>query len=359
MASYNDEISLFDMASFVLRRRRLILVTMFTGALLALVSALRTPLEYTATASFVANSGEQPGLSTAAALAQQFGVSIPRMGSPERSPPFYQDLIYSREILGGVVKSGVEVITDTGVAMVDLAEHFEIEGATPEEEAALIQRHLATSVVSSSVARETGVITVNVRTDDPKLSAGISRKLVDLIEAFDVETRQSQASAERNFDKERLGELQREIMIVEDSLKAFLVENRQFSNSPQLIFEHDRLERQVVMRQSLVTAMAQAYEQARIDEVRNTPVITVIDQPESPALPDPRGRLRKLLLGLTLGMVVGLGLACIRELNERAKTKDSRAYGEFREALRDVKKDLFSLRHSSRRPGVSPTDSKG
>ena len=45
-------------------------------------------------------------------------------------------------------------------------------------------------------------------------------------------------------------------------MKAFLVENRQFSNSPQLIFEHDRLERQVTMRQELVTAMAQAYEQA-------------------------------------------------------------------------------------------------
>ncbi len=47
------------------------------------------------------------------------------------------------------------------------------------------------------------------------------------------------------------------------------------------LFEHDRLERPVSMRQELVTAMAQAYEQARVDEVRNTPVITVIDQPES------------------------------------------------------------------------------
>ena len=47
------------------------------------------------------------------------------------------------------------------------------------------------------------------------------------------------------------------------------------------IFGHDRLERQVSVRQELVTAMAQAYEQARVDEVRNAPVITVIDQPES------------------------------------------------------------------------------
>ena len=83
------------------------------------------------------------------------------------------------------------------------------------------------------------------------------------------------------------------------------------ANSPQLTFENDRLERQVFMRQELVTAMAQAYEQARIDEVRNTPLITVIDRPEPAALPDPRWLL-EIVLGLSLGMMVGFGLAFVR-----------------------------------------------
>ncbi len=144
--------------------------------------------------------------------------------------------------------------------------------------------------------------------------------------------------------------------IAEDSLKAFLVENRQFANSPQLAFEHDRLQRQVVMRQELVTAMAQAYEQARIDEVRNLPVITVIDQPEPPALPDPRGRLLKLLLGVILGLMAGVALAFIREFGEQAKNEESEAYGEFQQVLKDVKRDLFGLRRSTR-PATSPTDS--
>lgn len=356
LAPYDDEISLLDVASLLLRRRRLVLVATVAGAFLALVAALRSPLEYTATASFLPNAGEQGGFSGAAGLAQQFGFSIPRSGNAERSPEFYQDLLQSREILDGVVSSGVEVVTAAGVTTVDLAEHFEIEGETPEERNVRTRRHLAAGVISVSVARETGVVTVSVRTDEPELSAAIGRRLVDLIVAFDVQTRQSQASAERGFAEERLWQLRGEILIAEDSLKVFLVENRQFSNSPQLTFEHDRLQRQVVMRQELVTAMAQAYEQARIDEVRNTPVITVIDQPESPALPDPRGRLRKLLLGLTLGIVVGFGLAFIREFGERAKTEESRAYGEFREVLKDVKRDLFGLRRS-RRPDPSPVDS--
>jgi len=101
------------------------------------------------------------------------------------------------------------------------------------------------------------------------------------------------------------------------------------------------------MRQELVTAMAQAYEQARIDEVRNTPLITVIDQPVPPALPEPRGWLLKFLLGLILGLLTGSVLAFIREFGERAKTEENRAYDEFRAVVQDARKDFFGLRRSS------------
>ena len=198
-ASYDDEISFLEVASVVLRRRRPILVSTFAGALLALVVALRSPLEYTATASFLPHGGDQGGLSGVSGLAQQFGFSIPRSGNAERSPEFYQDLLQSREILTGVVRPGVEVVTTTGVTRVELGEHFKIQGETPEERNARTRRHLAEDVLSVSVGRETGVVRLSVRTDDPGLSAAIGRRLLDLISTFDVETRQSQASAERDF----------------------------------------------------------------------------------------------------------------------------------------------------------------
>jgi uncharacterized protein involved in exopolysaccharide biosynthesis len=339
------ETSLLDLVSILLRRRRLILVSTFAGALVALVVALRTPLEYTATTSFLPNVGEQQGgLSGVSSLAQQFGLSIPRSGGASRSPEFYDDLLQSREILDGLVKSGVEVVTAAGVTRVDLVEHFEIGGETPQERNTWTRRRLAGDVISVAINRETAVVTVSVRTDDPGLSAAIGRKLLDLISAFDSETRQSQATAEREFAGERLGQLQRELTVAENALLAFEIENRQWSGSPQLTIDYDRLQRRVVMRQELVTAMAQAHEQARIDEVRNVPVFTIIDQPESPAVPNRRGRLRTLFMGLVIGLMVGFGLAVMREFGERAKSEQSEAYGEFQEALKDVKGNLFGLR---------------
>jgi uncharacterized protein involved in exopolysaccharide biosynthesis len=354
--SKGDEISLLDIASFVLRQRRVLLAATFVGALIALVSALRMPLEYTATSSFLPHGGDAGGISGVIGVAQQFGLSVPRSsGGAERSSEFYRDLLQSREILDKMIEQDVEMATDGGLTNVDVAEYFGIEGKTAAEQMALTRRHLIGSVISVTIARVTRVITMGIRTDDPEFSAAIANRLLDLITEFDVGTRQSQASAERRFAQERLGQLQEEIMIAEDSLKAFLVDNRQFLNSPQLTFEHDHLQRQVSMRQELVTAMAQAYEQARVDEVRNLPIITVIDQPEPPALPDGRGRRRKVLLGLILGAVAGLCLAFVREFGERARTEESRDYREFRGTLRDVQADLFGIRRSHK-PEPSPVD---
>jgi uncharacterized protein involved in exopolysaccharide biosynthesis len=350
---YGDEISLFEVASFVVRRRRVVVLSLLVGVLLTLPIALTTTLEYRASASFVSHGGEQGGLAGASALAAQFGFSVPRSGGSERSPEFYRDLLESREILDGLVRDGVRVVTTTEETTVDLADHFEIKEGNSAERGELTRRHLADHVVEVSIGRETGIVSLGVQTDDAALSAAIAWALLDLISAFDLETRQSEASAERIFAEERLQQLQRELATVEDSLRAFLDENRQFGNSSQLTFQHDRLQRRVGMRQELVTGMAQAFEQARIEEVRNTPVVTVIDEPEVPALPEPRGRVLKLLLGAILGTMAGFGVAFVVEYGARAESEKNQEYGEFRTLLRDARTDFFDLRRSRRPPPVT------
>ncbi len=354
-AEYEDEVSILDMASVFLRQRRTIAVWTVVGALIALVGALRTPVEFTASASFLPHGGDQGGLSGAAGLAAQFGFSVPRSGGAERSPQFYQDLIQSREIMDALVESGVEVPSPSGPNTIDLVEHFHIQGETTAERAARMRLRLLAGIVSVNLGRETGVVSLNITTDDRELSAAIGVRLLQLISIFDVETRQSQAAAERAFAEERLEQLQGELTIAEDQLQSFLDENRQFSNSPQLTFVHDRLQRRVVMRQELFTAMAQAYEQARIDEVRNTPVITLIDHPEAPAIPNARGRLLKLFLGLIVGMMVGSGFGFVLEYGERQRRDESESYSEFRQAMKDARTDLFGLRKASWTRADSPS----
>jgi hypothetical protein len=63
--------------------------------------------------------------------------------------------------------------------------------------------------------------------------------------------------------------------------------------------------------------------------------------------------LPRILLGLALGMLVGMGLAYVWEVSERAKGGSVEGFGEFQEALKDAKTDFFGLRRFSRRASTS------
>ena len=67
------------------------------------------------------------------------------------------------------------------------------------------------------------------------------------------------------------------------------------------------------MRQQLYTSLAQAYAQARIEAVRDNPSVVVLESPEAPADPQPRGLLKSVVLALMAGLFLGVLLAFLRE----------------------------------------------
>ncbi len=306
----DDEISLVEVATLLLAQRRTILGVTTVFVLLSVVFALIKPTEYTSTGSFVPESSEGAP-SGALALAAQFGVSLGGAGS-ERSPQFYADLITSNEILRQtVVSEYASTLSEDGTGVIDLVAYYEL-GEEDRGEAIEEAMEELEDDLSVSVGRETSIVSVSITTTDATLSRDIAAEILRLVNGFDLTSRQSQASAERAFSGERLDAATAELREAERVLRDFLMENRVFTNSPQLQFEFDRLQRDVAMRQEIVTSLAQAYEAARIDEVRNTPVLTRIETPRAPAMHDPKGRVLIVLLGGILGMMVAIPTALIR-----------------------------------------------
>jgi uncharacterized protein involved in exopolysaccharide biosynthesis len=144
------------------------------------------------------------------------------------------------------------------------------------------------------------------------VSFEVANRLLEGVNKFNLVTRQSQAGEERRFTEERLTAARASLRVAEDRLERFLRANRQLG-SPGLIFERDRLQREVTLQQQVVVGLAQAHEDARIREVRDTPVITVIERPTLAAEPDPRGRLVILMSGTLIAFFVGILAALMRD----------------------------------------------
>jgi len=321
----------------LLRRSKTILVVGVVGFALSLaVALLRRPI-YAASFSFLPQSTQDQARAGLASLAGQFGIPLGSLGGASQPPQLYADVLETREVLGALASDSFQVTLSSGKRG-PLTEFLRIGDSD-----AMIRRErtfqtLRTRIVLTGVAaRTTGVVNVTVRTASPRVSLEIAQRLIDGLNQFNRVTRQSQAREERLFIEGRLDEAKAALRSAEDALQAFLQRNRQFG-SPQLKFDQDRLERTVALQQQLVTSLAQQYEDARIREVRDTPVITLIERPMLPVLPQPRRRLTIIVLGTGVAFGLGMMAVLIREGWKRQRsTEDDQPYQELAEEWRRVR----------------------
>jgi uncharacterized protein involved in exopolysaccharide biosynthesis len=285
-------------------------------AVLMAALVLLWPREYTSTAAFMPQSSDET-LSRLSGIAAEFGVTVPST-DPGDSPAFYASLLTSRDILRAVVLTSYPLSADpSDSARATLVELYRVDGETPAiRRDKAVKRFLNDLDIETD--RETELIGIEVTTPWPTVSQGAAQRLLDLVSRFNLTTRQTQAGAERRFVQARLETVRGELRAAEVRLQTFLQRNREFRNSPALVFENDRLTREVELRQQVVNSLVQSFEQARIDEVRNIPVTTLVEPPDLPPQPDPRRLVLKTLLGLTAGLLSGTFVAAVRDFSRRA-----------------------------------------
>jgi uncharacterized protein involved in exopolysaccharide biosynthesis len=324
-AEAEGEISLIGLASVVLRWRRLILALAVAGGVIGLVKGLASTRVYKSSATFVPQGSEGPSSGLLAA-ADQLGIRVPSSSGAGWGPTMYVEVLRSSAILEPVAFDTVVVAEERNrrVALLDL---LEIEGETPALKADRGVKAVS-GLVKSEEVKQLGGVRVSVTTRWPSVSFQLAEKLVHGVNQFNTETRQSQAAAERQFVEVQAGEAERALRVAEDRLQEFLERNRVFV-SPDLVLQRDRLQREVGLRQELYTTLMQSREEARIREVRNTPVITVLEHPRMPVLGEPRGSVQKAMLGTFIGGALGLLIAFIAQGVSGAKREPNEEAQEF------------------------------
>ena len=335
-ADSTDDVSLFDALNALLRYRATIvtITVCVTAALIAL--ALFRPRTYTSEGSFVPEATRtQTSLS---GIAAQFGVTVPSQQSTESSQ-FYVDLLRSKGILETAVETPYTFTTEQGPVTKTLVQIYD-----PHQSTAVLRREAAMKrlnrAIATSISAKTDVITVKVSAPDPQLAQQVNLRLLALLSNFNMSKRQSRAREERRFSEQRLQDARAELRVAEDRLQLFLERNRSTANAPALAFQEDRLRSDLLVLRQLVTMLQQTTEQARMDAVRDTPVLTVVEPADVPTRPDGRGLIKFGLLGVFLGGALGVALALGRNVLERSGTTTSTDFQEFKALWREARSDL-------------------
>jgi hypothetical protein len=239
----------------------------------------------------------------------------------------YVQLIQSRALLEPIALDTF-VVAEEGGRQVTFIDLLQIKAPT-RERAVTAAVGALNGMIAASEEKKIGGVTVSVKTKWPSVSLALANRLVQRINQFNLETRKSQAAAERQFVEAQAVESERALRDAEDRLQGFLQANRDIGGSPGLGFERDRLQREVLRRNQLYTSWLQSREEARIREIRDTPVITVIENPRLAFIGEPRKSVLKAILGGIAGALFGVLFAFLADALAGARRSEREDAQEF------------------------------
>ena len=266
-----------EVLAIIWARRKIILVLSFGASLLTLGILFLSPNYYKATATLLPETerSKLSALSQFADVAQLAGVNIP--GS--EISRLYPSIVSSESVLRNVIER--KYSTKRSPQPVTLIEYFEIDKGSQEENMFYAVKEFR-SLMSTSYENKTGMVTISAEMKEPQLAADVVNAIVSELDSFMRLKKITSASEQVKWIDTRLNQVEVDLKKSEEALKSFREKNRRVIDSPQLLLEQARLEREVQMNSTIFVELKKQYELAKLDEIKNSTVVNILDRASTP-----------------------------------------------------------------------------
>lgn len=322
----SEQLSVLALINVLLRRWKLVVLPpLVLLAFVTLSPIVREPLapQYRAETTLEVEGGSSAGSSNPVAEALGIKPSLNTAGFP------YAKELKSREFLSQMLEERFSFPADGAIRSGTLMSFGGIEGRTAKRREKKARDWLLSSV--TFVPDPDGTTHMFVEMPWPALAESVSVRLVHKLNDRIVRRRQERVSRDRFYTLQILRAMQDSMDRAERRVETFVQRNRQYSNSPALQNEYNSLQRDFSIRQSMYSTLLSQYEGARIEEVRATRMIMVLDPPYVPDQDPPRRWLvpPRDLVKVAFLLMATVFLAFVVEFVAAAGRRNPAEYAEF------------------------------
>lgn len=284
------ELNLLDIASLVWRNKKFIAAICLGLMVITATVMLMLPNQYTSTASILP-SGEVDRYS---AIKQLAGIGGMGGGTDENSSLLFPTILKSNQVIDVCLEQSFVYNSDG--ATTTLMDYY---GTTDKNMA----RGKLREELSVNANKKTGVITLGLETEYPLLSQNVLSGFIDGLENYNLNKRKSSASENVAYLEHELTSRKDELADAEDALESFQNVNRNWYNTtdPTLVKELARLKREVELKLTTYSFLAEQYEIAKLDAQKTTPIVRMLDEPNLPTKKSSPKRLASVLLAGIVG----------------------------------------------------------
>jgi uncharacterized protein involved in exopolysaccharide biosynthesis len=162
------------------------------------------------------------------------------------------------------------------------------------------------------MSQKTGLLTYSIETKDAQVSADILNTITAELNNFLLSKKTTNAGEQRKWIEKRMREVKHDLEKAENVLKEFREKNRRVTDSPQLLLEQGRFQREVSLQEVISTTLQQQYEVARIEEIKNVPIINVLDEAKPAAEKNSPKRRIFVTVGFLLSFFGAVGYVIVK-----------------------------------------------
>ncbi len=248
--------------------------------------------------------GKESSLGQLGGLASLAGVSV-GSGSPTE---IYQNLVTSEAVLSPVIYAKYK--TEKFPNSVNLIQYFKIK---PDKSlSSNLQKRdmflkafkgLSKGRLTSDVDRMTKILTISVKMPEAQLSADVVNKIAESLDTYIRTKRKSYASEQSQYIAARLMQVKDSLNVAENKLMYFKQQNRMVIQSPELMLQQARLQRNAEIRNAVYLELSKQLELAKIAEVKDTPVLNIKEFAQDPIVKTGPKRLTSLIIVMFLSVL--------------------------------------------------------
>ena len=328
----------FDISNFLLiiaEQIKVITVIFFLCVFISFtyVQFILEPI-YISRASILIPEDKSDSMGGLAGLASQFGANIPSEASADLSnPSLYPELLKSRTFSKSILDKEF-FLNQFGkkLSLLEILTH----GQNPPKYGRDTLITQATQILNSEYISyiedlKSPVSIIEVKASDPIFAKKLADVILSELDALSRYYKTQNVNEKISFIENRISSVQYDLKLSEKILKDFDERNRQIS-SPALKLEQDRLERDVEVQKGIYLTLKQQLELAKIEEIQETSIFQVLDQPQVAISPSNKNSKTALIFSGIFGIGLGIVIAIIRsffqsnDIEERKKIRKIKFY---------------------------------
>ncbi|MEE9443810.1 MAG: Wzz/FepE/Etk N-terminal domain-containing protein [candidate division Zixibacteria bacterium] len=326
--SFNFEISMFEMARLILRKKKLISILTLSIMLLTTGYLFTLPNLYTSTATILPSGKSGAGMS--AYLKSLVGLGIPAAISDENSSALFPVILNSQLVAKAVLAKEYEFEHNSESKKLTLPEYF--DQTDPDK----LRRSMMT-ITTIKMSQKTGEIAMGVETEFPEFSQAVLTKYIAQLEEFNLYKRRTSATDNEKYLARQIEKTKVKLTAAENKLETFQLANQNWAmtDSPEILKELMRLKREVEIASGTYLMLTQQYEMAKFVAKKDVPITRILDAPSLPT--QKSGPFRRniiLLTGLLSCGLICFGIVLWDIFIKATGGKNKHEFGNFKSEIK-------------------------